>query len=104
MLVLDKSELHNNSLLYLPKLYSHDTDKNVFSKPNLFFDIAKKGNHFLILLYHFSQFGRHASQRALHVTFDPGFNFFSIYLIFFVEKKKKKGGIVLNSKGVDSSS
>jgi hypothetical protein len=37
-----------------------------------------------LVLYHFVQFGSHASRRCLHVTFDPGFNFFSIYLNFFL--------------------
>ena len=54
------------------------------------------------LLYNFNQFGRHASQRALHVTFNPGFNFFSIYLIFFFEKKKKKWQIDLIATVVDA--
>src|ERR1700678_726650 len=47
-------------------------------------------NYLLKVLYHFNQFGRHASQRALHMTFYPRFIFFSIYLIFFFKKKKKK--------------
>src|ERR1700678_1917970 len=61
-----------------------------FQKPHKFYKCSALPLFLAInrsILYHFNQFICHASQRALHVTFDPGFNFYSIYLIFL----KKKG-------------
>ena len=56
-----------------------------------FLTLMHNGNktYISVLLYHFDQFGSHASRWVLHVTFDPGFNFFSIYYLWSRSAKKQ---------------